>query len=73
MALTGLTKNTAITPTTSSKTAITLSGIRKAGQGWDYDDPSITYDGDTDPEGRKVYYDAVGSTITLTPLTKNNI
>ena len=73
MALSGLTKSSATTMTNTSKTAITLSGIRKAGQGWDYDDPSITYDGATDPEGRKVYYDAIGSTITLTPLNKNTV
>ena len=72
MALSGLTKSSATTMTNTSKTAITLSGIPKAGSGWDYDDPNITYDGATDPEGRQVYYDAVGSTITLTPLTKNN-
>jgi hypothetical protein len=72
LALTGQTKSSATTMTNSSKNSITLSGIRKAGQGWDYDDPSITYDSVTDPEGRQVYYDSVGSTITLTPLTKNN-
>ena len=73
MALSGQTKSSATTMTDTSKTAVTLSGIQKAGTGWDYDDPNITYDGEFDMEGRKVLYDSVCSTITLTPLTKNNI
>lgn len=72
MSLTGTTKSSATTMTNTSKNAVTLSGIQKAGTGWDYDDPNITYDGEFDNEGRKVLYDSIGSTITLTPLSKNN-
>ena len=72
MSLAGTTKSSATTMTNTAKTAVVLSGITKAGQGWDYDDPNITYDGEFDNEGRRVLYDSVGSTITLAPLTKNN-
>lgn len=50
-----------------------MSGIQKAGTGWDYDDPYITYDGATDNEGRTVFYDSVGSAITMTPQSKNSV
>jgi hypothetical protein len=72
MALSGLTKSSATTMTNTSKNSATLYGMIKSGSGWNYDNPFTTYDGEFDKDGRKVYYDAVGSTISLTPLTKNN-
>ena len=73
MSLTGETKSSAITLTSASKNAVTLRGVIRAGQGWEYNDPNLTYDGATDLEGRAVLYDSIGQTITLTPLTKNNV
>lgn len=62
MALTPETKNTA-----------TMNPMYKAGTGWDYDNPNITYDGATDSEGRAVLYDGIGSSITMTPQSKNSV
>ena len=72
MSLSGLTKSSATTLTTSSKNSTTLYGMTKAGQGWDYDDPFLTYDATVDADGRQVFYDAIGQVTILTPLTKNN-
>ena len=62
-----------ITLTPASKTSVTMSPMYKAGTAWDYDDPAITYDGEFDAEGRRVLYDGVGESITLTPLSKNSV
>lgn len=62
MSLTPLTKN-----------SVTMNPMYKAGTGWDYDDPNLTYDGATDAEGRAVLYDSIGSTITMTPQSKNSV
>ena len=59
--------------TPSSKNTVTMNPMTKAGQGWDYNDPEITYDGEFDAHGRRVLYDSVGSTITMTPLSKNTV
>ena len=72
MSLSGLTKSSATTLTTSSKNLISLYGMVKAGQGWKYDDPYFTYDDTKDNDGREVFYDAIGQVTILTPLTKNN-
>lgn len=61
----------ALTPL--SKNNVTLNPMYKAGVGWDYDDPVITYDGMYDAEGRQVMYDGVGSSFELTPLSKNSV
>ena len=62
---------TIVTPT--SKNSVTMNPMVKAGQGWDYDQPGITYDGEFDTEGRRVLYDSIGSTITMTPESKNTV
>ena len=59
----------AITPL--SKNSVTMNPIVKAGQGWDYDDPNLTYDGATDIEGRAVLYNSIGTATTMTPTSKN--
>jgi hypothetical protein len=71
MSLTGLDKPTASTLTGQDKNAATLSGMKKAGVGWDYDQPDITYDMVTDDQGRGVLYDSLGQATTLTGLDKN--
>ena len=72
MSLAGLDKNNSSTLVGTDKTATTLLGMKKSGEGWDYDQSDITYDMDKDPEGRKVYYDAIGTATTLTGLDKTN-
>lgn len=69
------------TMTATSKNSATMRPLYKAGAGWQYDDPNITYDGATDIEGRQVLYDSIGTattmtaqsktSVTLTPLAKN--
>ena len=61
------------TMTPSSKNSVTMNPMYKAGTGWDYDDPNITYDGEFDAEGRRVLYDGVGEATTMTPLSKNAV
>lgn len=61
----------ALTPET--KNATVMKPMYKAGTGWDYDDPAITYDGEFDAEGRAVLYDSIGSSFTVTPLSKNSV
>lgn len=73
MALTGQTKSSATTVTPSSKTSVTLYGIRKAGAGWTYDEVSINYDDVLDAEGRQILYDLIGTQAVFTPLAKNTI
>ena len=73
MSITGQTKSSGVSLDPSSRTATTMYGMTKAGQGWKYNDPYLTYDGETDADGRKVLYNSIGSAITLTPLTKNAI
>ena len=72
MSLTGLDKTSSSTLSGQDKISATLVGMKKSGQGWDYHQADITYDMDIDPEGRKVYYDSVGSATTLTGLDKTN-
>lgn len=63
----------ATTMTPDSKNSVTMNPMVKAGQGWDYDDPNLTYDGEFDAEGRRVLYDSIGSTITMTAQSKNSV
>ena len=56
----------------TKSSATSLTPMTKAGQGWTYDNPNITYDGTTDPDGRKVFYNSVGSAITMTGQTKSS-
>ena len=69
------------TPQTKSSD-VPLKPMTKAGSGWDYDDPELTYDGEFDPHGRRVLYDSIGTLpvfsgqaksadVTLTPSTKS--
>ena len=62
-----------ITLTPSSKNSVTMNPMYKAGTGWDYDDPNITYDGEFDAEGRRVLYDSIGSATTLSAQSKNSV
>ena len=62
-----------ITLTPESKNGVTMTPMYKAGTGWEYDDPNITYDGEFDAEGRRVLYDSVGEATTLTPQSKNTV
>lgn len=51
-----------------------MNGQLKAGAGWAYDDPNITYDGLTDPvSGNPVYYDSSGQTVTFAAQSKNTV
>ena len=59
--------------TSATKNSVTMNPMGRAGQGWDYDDPYLTYDGEFDAEGRRVLYDSLGSTITMTPLARNSV
>ena len=59
--------------TPAAKNSVTMNPMVRAGQGWDYDDPYLTYDGEFDEEGRRVLYDSLGSTITMTPLSRNSV
>ena len=59
--------------TSLAKNTVTMNPMTKAGQGWDYDDPEITYDGEFDAHGRRVLYDSVGSTIIMTAESKNTV
>ena len=61
------------TMTSQSKNSITMNPMYKAGTGWDYDDPNITYDGEFDSEGRRVLYDSVGEAICMSAQAKNSI
>jgi len=72
MSLTGQDKTASSTLSGQDKTSATLLGFKKSGSGWDYDQSDITYDMDTDAEGRKIYYDSVGSSTTLTGLDKTS-
>ena len=63
----------ATTMTSLSKNTVTMNPMYKAGTGWDYDDPEITYDGEFDAHGRRVLYDSVGSATTMTPESKNTV
>ena len=56
-----------------NKNNVTLTPMRKAGEGWAYDESGITYDGEYDSDGRRVLYDSIGSATILTPLSKNSI
>lgn len=60
-----------MTPT--SKNTVTMNPMYKAGTGWDYDDPNLTYDGATDAEGRAVLYDSIGTATTMTATSKNTV
>lgn len=64
---------TAITNATNAqKSSVTLGRVVKAGQGWQYDQPGITYDGATDPvTGLPVYYDSLGTQPTWNNLAKS--
>lgn len=62
-----------VTMTPESKNTVTMKPMYKAGTGWQYDDPNITYDGEFDAEGRAVLYDSVGTAITMTPQSKNSV
>ena len=57
-----------------SKNSVTVVNELKAGSGWDYDAPFITYDGETDPiTGMPVYYDGVGFVSTVYNESKNSV
>lgn len=56
-----------------NKNSVTMNPMYKAGSGWQYDDPGITYDGEFDAEGRPVLYDSIGSVFVLTPDSKNSV
>lgn len=70
MTLTGQTKS-ATTLTAQGKNATVLLGVKKSGNGWDYDQADITYDGLIDSEGREVFYDGLGQATVLTALPKH--
>jgi hypothetical protein len=70
MSLTGLPKAAASALVGVNKTSATLSGLKKAGVGWDYDQADITYDMTVDAQGREVLYDGLGQATTLTGLDK---
>ena len=67
----------------TKSSTVTARPRYKAGSGWDYNDPNLTYDGTTDPvSGLNITYDGVGtlpvftgrtksSTVTATPRTKS--
>lgn len=63
----------ATTMTPTSKNTATMNPMYKAGTGWDYDDPVLTYDGATDSEGRAVLYDSIGTSTTMTAQSKNSV
>ncbi len=72
MSVTNQSKNAAGTPTNETKTAASPKRYAKGGSGWDYNQPEITYDGTNDPiTGLPVNYDGLGTTPTVTNLTKN--
>lgn len=72
MSMQGLTKSSATTLTPLSRTATTMTAMIRAGQGWKYDETGILYDGPSDPSGREILYNSVGSETVMAPLAKNN-
>ena len=72
MSVTNTSKSATVTFGNASKNAASPKRYAKAGSGWDYDQPEITYDGLTDPiTGLPVCYDGLGVTTTWTNATKN--
>ena len=58
--------------TDQTRSSTTFDLREKAGAGWDYDDPNLTYDAVTDPDsGLPVYYDGMGSATSWTNQNKN--
>ena len=48
--------------------------MKKAGQGYTYDEADMTYDGATDPKGgQEVRYDASGVAPIITNLSKSSL
>lgn len=73
MAVSNESKSGASSFSNTSKNAASPKRYAKAGSGWDYDQPEITYDGELDPiTGLPVFYDGLGLTPTITNETKNN-
>jgi hypothetical protein len=73
MAVSNTSKTSAATFANLDKNTGTIGRYVKAGQGWNYDDPSITYDGATDPiTGLPVYYDGLGTAPSFTNQTKHD-
>jgi hypothetical protein len=73
MSITNITKSSASSCINSTKNAAAPQRYGKAGAGWDYDQTGITYDGQLDPvTGLPVFYDSLGTTPTVTNLTKNS-
>jgi hypothetical protein len=73
MSLIGLLKTNSSALAGLDKTVASLEGLKKSGNGWDYDQPDITYDMTTDAEGREVLYDSVGEVTSLTGLDKTAV
>ena len=71
MSVSNLAKNAA-SATNTAKNAASPKRYAKGGAGWDYNQPEITYDAVTDPiTGLPVKYDSLGTTPTITNLSKN--
>ena len=68
-----LSKNSSSANANLSKNTASPRIVLKAGSGWEYDQPGITYDGATDANtGLPIYYESVGTLITAqTNLAKN--
>lgn len=73
MSIANISKNSATTPTNTAKNTGVINRYVKAGYGWNYDDPNITYDGATDPlTGLAVLYDGEGTLPTFTNQAKHS-
>jgi hypothetical protein len=60
--------------TNEAKNNVSVINLAKAGFGWNYDDASLTYDGEFDPlTGLPVLYDSLGTAPTFTNEAKNNV
>jgi hypothetical protein len=74
MAITNITKSGSSNSTNLARIAASPKRYAKAGSGWDYDQPEITYDGEFDPiTGLPVLYDSLGIMPVITNLAKNAV
>ena len=69
---TNTSKSSAPTYANSNKPSTTWNRYSKAGQGWQYDQEGITYDGPNDViTGLPIYYDSLGTNPTWTNQNKS--
>lgn len=72
MSVSNTSKSATATMANATKHAATFTRYVKAGFGWNYDEPTLTYDGATDPiSGSAVLYDSIGTLPVWANATKH--